>query len=493
MKITLNNLEGNNNLILLNDIPNILKVTDTSGGTKSSYTIEFKNNLQSVTTADTQWHFEFMGEIISNVLGVNNAVNRNFYVANNNASTAASVARAFRNCPKIATAFKIYNDGATVHLDAIEVGNVQQSSQITTNISSSYVDMGGVDGTAYSQLNGSKIDVDIFQGSNYITTLEKNWYNGEAAFDISPIITTFAEYGKTKPFRMAVSAIDSSGNYSLLTSGSTNYAAVGYMCNQGYDYLLNDMQFAQNVSRGSSKGSGFTNYSTLYVYEPRINVSFYRTVDANLVIVGVQLLDSAGYSITTATSAYTYDVTDDKLQDLEINLSSTALSSAFTQAFYVDVALVAYSGSTMLDVIKMRYNVIKPLKATGESQRLLFRNSYGGVSFIDMTGQKTIARSTENTTYQSSIYNYYDTDIRELDKVYDIKTKYTYTLKSHLMEEDGTYVFNDLMQSAYVWTEINGEKYLVIIDEVNVDEVENQDGVYQATVKLHMSQPTTLL
>lgn len=492
MKITLNNLEGNNNLILLNDIPNILKVTDTSGGTKSSYTIEFKNNLQSVTSADTQWNFEFMGEIISNVLGVNNAVNRNFYVANNNASTAASVAKAFRNCPKIATAFKIYNNGATVHLDAIEVGNVQQSSQITTNISSSYVDLTGIDGTAYSQLNGSKIDVDIFQGSNYITTLEKNWYNGEAAFDISPIITTFAEYGKTKPFRMAVSAFRPNGDYSLLTSGGTNYAAVGYMCNQGYDYLFNEMQFAQNVSRGANKGSGFTNYSTLYVYKPMINVSFYRADYTNIVL-GVKLSDSAGSTIITAGKTYTYAANDDKLQDLEINLSSSALASAFTQAFYVDVSLAAISGITPLATIKMRYNVIKPLKATGECQRLYFRNSYGGVSFVDMTGQKTIARSTENTTYQSSIYNYYDTDIRELDKTYNIVTKYTYTLKSHLIEEDGTYIFNDLMQSAYVWTEINGEKYLVIIDEVNVDEVENQDGVYQATVKLHMSQPTTLL
>lgn len=488
MKITLNNLEGNNNLILLNDIPNILKVTDTSGGTKSSYTIEFKNNLQSVTSADTQWNFEFMGEIISNVLGVNNAVNRNFYVANNNASTAASVARAFRNCPKIATAFKIYNSGSYVHLDAIEVGNVQQSSQITTNISSSYVDIGGVDGTAYSQLNGSKIDVDIFQGSNYITTLEKNWYNGEAAFDISPIITTFAEYGKTKPFRMAVSAINSRGDYSLLTSGGTNYAAVGYMCNNGDDYLLNNLQFAQNVSRGANRGGSIriTNNSILYIYEPKINLSFYRGQFTSGAI-GVVYFNSAGTAIASHTyPAWSGTTNSDKLIDLELELTNT---SAFSESFYVDVIIARGSDN----ILRMRYNVIKPLKATGESQRLFFRNSYGGVSFIDMTGQKTIARSTENTTYQSSIYNYYDNDIRELDKVYDIKTKYTYTLKSHLIERDGTYIFNDIMQSAYVWTEIDGVKYLVLIDEVNVDEVENQDGVYQATVKFHLSQPTTLL
>lgn len=486
-EIKLNN-QGNNNLILLNDIPNILKVTDTSGGTKSSYTIEFEGNLQSVTSADTQWHFEFMDEIISNVLGVNNAVNRNFYVANNNASTAASVARAFRNCPKIATAFKIYNSGSYVHLDAIEIGDVEQHSQIATNISNSYITIAGTGGTAYSDFNGSKIDVDIFQGSNYITTLEKNWYNGEAAFDISPIITTFAEYGKTKPFRMAVSVIDSRGEYSLLTSGSTNYAAVGYMCNQGDNYLDNRLQFAQNVSRGANRGGSIriTNNSILYIYEPKINLSFYRGQFTSGA-VGVVYFNSAGAAIYSQTYPAWSGTTDsDKLIDLELELTNT---SAFSESFYVDVIIARGSDN----ILRMRYNVIKPLKATGECQRLLFRNSYGGVSFIDMTGQKTIARSTENTTYQSSIYNYYDTDIRELDKVYDIKTKYTYTLKSHLIEEDGTYIFNDLMQSAYVWTEINEEKYLVIIDEVNVDEVENQDGVYQATVKLHMSQPTTLL
>lgn len=488
MKITLNNLEGNNNLILLNDIPNILKVTDTSGGTKSSYTIDFDGNLQSVTTADTQWRFEFMGEIISNVLGVNNAVNRNFYVSSANTSTAASVARAFRNCPKIATAFKIYNDGTTVHLDAIEIGDVEQHSQIATNISNTYITIAGFGGTAISQLNGSKIDVDIFQDGNYITTLEKNWYNGEAAFDVSPIITTFAEYGKTKPFRMAVSAIDSSGNYSLLTSGGTNYAAVGYMCNQGDDYLLNNLQFAQNVSRGANRGGiiRITNNSILYIYEPKINLSFYRGQFTGGT-VGVVYFNSAETAIASQTyPAWSGTTNSDKLIDLELELTNT---SAFSESFYVDVIIARGSDN----ILRMRYNVIKPLKATGECQRLFFRNSYGGVSFIDMTGQKTIARSTENTTYQSSIYNYYDTDIRELDKTYNIVTKYTYTLKSHLIEKDGTYVFNDLMQSAYVWTEINGEKYLVLIDEVNVDPVEGQDDIYVATVKLHMSQPTTLL
>lgn len=477
MNITLNNLEGENNLICFTDIPNILKVSDTTGGTYTSLGLTLFDNLYSATTADTQWTITFMGESISNVLNYDSAVNKSFYVASDNASTAASIARALRNCPKIQTAFRIYQYGDYVSLEAREIGGIGTGDeQLGSNIPSQYLSIGGQDGSAYSQLYGSKIDVDIFQGIDYITTLEKNFYNGEAAFDLSPVLTTFAEYGNAVPFTMTVSAIKN-GQYSLLGEIDTNYVSIGYMCNQGSKYLFNEFQVAQNNSRGESRE--FENNTILYIYKPEIPISIYRG-NAGGMLITIDYLNSAGTVLTSTTSTWHNTSSSNVMVDLKYYLDETW----FNQAFYVDLTL----GNT-----KLRYNVIKPLKATEHCQRICWRNSYGGISFVDMTGQKTETRNVETSTYQKNIFDYYTDDMNELEIIYNNVVKYSVTLKSHLFENDGKYIFNDLLQSSKVWTEINGQKYAIIIDSVSVDEVENNNDIYEATVKYRYSQQPSLI
>ena len=72
-----------------------------------------------------------------------------------------------------------------------------------------------------------------------VTTLEKNYYGSEAAFNLSPVLTTFAEYGNSLPYSLKVSSIVN-GTYSLLGTIDTNYISIGYMVNQGAKYLFND-------------------------------------------------------------------------------------------------------------------------------------------------------------------------------------------------------------------------------------------------------------
>jgi hypothetical protein len=156
-------------------------------------------------------------------------------------------------------------------------------------------------------------------------------------------------------------------------------------------------------------------------------------------------------------------------------------SAYFNSAFYIDLSI----GNETI-----RYNVIKPLKASEKCHRIYWRNSYGGVSFFDFVGEKTETRDLDVTTYQKNIFGYYDETVNELDKIYDNSIKYNVTLKSHLIEEDGIYVFNDLLQSKNIWTEVNGETYSIIIDSLNVDKVDN-NNTYQSTVKFHFSQQTT--
>ena len=93
-----------------------------------------------------------------------------------------------------------------------------------------------------------------------------------------------------------------------------------------------------------------------------------------------------------------------------------------------------------------------------------------------------------NYTYK---LNYVDTK-NELDKIYDNDVHYTVTLKSHLFENDGKYVFNDIIQSPEVWTVVNGESYGIILENVTVDEV-NQNNIYEATVRYGYSMNPSII
>lgn len=487
--ITYNGLSSPTNIISFTDIPNILKLSQYAfESTKAYYSLRFVGNLASVTSGDSQWYITLFGDTISNVLDYRNAVNKSFYVSSTSTnSTAASVARALRNCPNLAANFIVEQDGDTVTVTARVAG--QTTINFETNIPQGYMSGSGDGGfdPDYS-LNGALIDVDVYGYDNeqgdyaYVTTLEKSFYNDECAFDMSPVLTSMSDIGRVVKYGFKVSALKN-GEYALLGDIFDNYNTVGYMCNQGYKYITNDyLNIAQNFSRGESRG-GIENNTILYVYKPSIPISFFAGGNGGMTI-NIQYLDSAFNQIASATTSWRNTDSSRILWDLNLSLNTNPqTASAFTDSFYVDITLGTQT---------VRYNVIKPLKATEHCQRILWRNEYGGISFVDLTGAKTVSNDISNETYQKSIYDYYEAEINSLDRVYDVSVKTTYTLKSHLMEADGRWIYYSLMESPMVWTEVNGEKYEIIIDSVSVDE-QNQNDVYEATVKFHFSQPITLL
>lgn len=479
--INYNGNEYGSNMITFTDIPNILSVEDSSGGTYAVINFVISSGIKAATTHDGQWSITFLGETITNVLDPSNAVNKNFLVANTTQSTAVSIAKAFRNCPTIAANFNIeeieYGIAYAVKMTAKAVGtawtNINTDLRLSEGLSD-YIAVYPTNGEADSDLNGALIDVDVYRDGNYITTLEKNWYGGEAAFNMSPVLTTFAEYGQAVPYTFRVSSIKD-GQYSLLGNIDTNYISIGYMCNQGSKYLYNSsLNFAQNFSRGAARD--VENNTLLYIYYPLVELSFYNGSNYGLTIT-IEYLDSAYNVIRTDGTIWRYS--GSILNNLYLPLDETY----FNQAFYVDITV---------GTKKVRYNVIKPLKATEYVQRILWRNSYGGKSFFDFTGARSETRDVEISTYQKNIFGYYNGGKNELEKVYDNEVKYTVTLKSHLFENDGKYIFNDLLQSADVWTEINGQEYAIIIDSVSVEETDN-NNIYEATVKYHYSQEPSLI
>ncbi len=479
--ITYNNRSSSNakNLVTFTDIPNILKVTDASGGTKQTISLTFNGNLAGVTHTDP-WTITIQGETISSVDTYAEAINKSFFVSTSNNTTAASAARALRNCPNIAALYTVQQYQNGIILTARDIGSFTVT--VDSNIPVSYLSKTITQGSSQSQLVGSKIDVDVYNGADYITTLEKNFYNGEAAFNMSPVLTTFAKRSKTEPYLFRLNTISQSGDYQLLGTVGTNYISQGYMCNQGQKYLeLYDYEvMAQNFFRGDEKQSW--NNTLLYVYGNNIPFSFY-TKSTSMSRIDVTYRDSA-FNVVGGL-----DWNDEDAHAIGNNYLVTTyipLTNMPSSTFYVDVKF-----ESQPDFV--RYNVIKPLKATEYYQRIYWRNSYGGVSFFDFTGAKTETRDLETTTYQKNIFDYYTDPRNELERVYNNEIKYNVTLKSHLFENDGKYIFNDLAQSPEVWTEINGETYAIIMESVSVDELNDRNNIYEATVRYRYSMTPSII
>ena len=479
--ISYNNETSNmTNLVTFTDVPNILKVTDTPDGTKANVSFTFSGTLGRVALPDEgYWYITYLGESITSVNLFANAVNKNFYASSaNSQSTAASVARAFRNCPTIAANFTVKHSGNTVSMEARNIGAIGFSA--TTNISSSYLTIvTTAQGSAASPLHGSKVDVDVYQDNTYITTLEKNYYGSEVAFDLSPMLATLAKVGETQPYNLKLSYITLDGNYNELGSIGTNYVSQGFMCNQGQKFLrlTNSPIIAMNYSRGNPKTT--SNNTSLYVYGNTIPISYYMPTNGTMAIDIVyrnsafEELHSDDYNPSFGGSS--------KLKNDTIQLSQQWLSGAS----YVDIEVEATNEV-------LRFNVIKPMKATEYYQRIVWRNSYGGQSFFDFTGQRSESRSLDTKTYQKNIYDYYTSEVTEMDKVYDNDVEYTVTLKSHVIDADGTYLFNDLMQSPHVWTIINAVKYAILIDSVSIEETD-RNNIFEVTVKYKYSMKPSII
>ena len=462
--ITYNGLTNPTNLITFSDIPNILKVSDTNTGTYATITITVGNGTVT-PTSDGEYYINMFGNTITNALSPQ-TLNKSFYIAPTAQSTAAYIARALRNCPNIVANFSINHTSNTIVLKAYDFGVKLSEFNFSTNLS--IVTETHTDGTSSSSLDRALIDVNMYVDGNYVTTLEKNFYDGEVAFNLSPFLTTISEVGKTVPYSMTITSLKD-GVYGEVGVMGTNNASVGYMVNQGQKYLIpSDITFAQNVMRNDKQ-------MTLYVYQPTINLSCYMTVNTRLLTI--KYLDSAYNEISTKKERIVKR--DSLLKDVEIELDA----ENFNQAFYVDVF---YDEDNYF-----RYTVIKPIKAAEDVQRVYWRNSYGGVSFFDFTGQRSETRDVEIKTYEKSIFDYYESTENVQKKIYDNEVEYEVTLTSHLIDKDGKYIFNDVLQSTKVWTVVNGQTYDIIIKSVDADEVQND--VYKMTLKYNYSQNTTLV
>lgn len=501
MQLTFNGFDNDSvNYIALSDIPNIIKIEDTGYTGAQFATLTITCTTTTIADKDDgRFIIELFGETISSVKNYENAINDNFWISStSNNSTAASIARALRNCQSLSANFKIENNGNVVRIKGRRLFETDFQSNFfiydntgeysTSDLFNDFFDFTVSDGQNPSVLTNSKVQVDVYLGESYdyVTTLEKVCPDTEVSFNVSPVITSIAEYGRTNKWAYRAAYTTPSGAYNSLNdyADNTNYVSIGYMVNQGMGRGLNQIDasnamFAQNVDRGGSNPS-FTNHTLLYLYGSTLPLSFYR---GNYGGGGITIIyrDSAYQVITSTTITWHSSDSSNKLKEIDLDLAYDQASlNWFNHAFYIDI-----DGS----FFNLRYNVIKPLKAAEDYTRLYFRNSYGGISFVDLTGKKTLSESIENEKeYKKNLYDYQDASNPNIsDIVYSKEIQYNVTQKSHLFEGDGRYIYNDLMRSAKIWTYVNGEQYDIILDSVSVDELDNSNNIWEATVKYHYS------
>ena len=491
------------NTVSFTRLPNILKIKENNNGTPASATITI-SDLSRVTSTK-EYTLIINGVKLISTLSLVNAAGNKFYLSNSNSDktiVAYKLVETLRGLNTLPLNYDITlataSDGTLSPVITIMAKN--NGKQFDLDIEGTLIDnniatVSFTSGTSSSNLlKGimNKVLVEVYQVNNpsiqdkigsttyqmgtYLTTLTKEAFGEEVSFDLSPLFSAITDYNTLSEVNLYI-YIMNDNTLTLAGIMKDIYFTTGYMVNQGVNYLpVPSTQLAQNVSRGSTKST--INNSILYVYQPTIQFTLYvpfATTAAKTINFKVYYINSANVPIKMTTTSY---YITKSMTSPVINLDQ----SLFDRSFYIDVEIP--------DVGKLRYNVIKPLKATDEIQRVYWTNSYGGISFFDFTGTRTETRKTKVDYYQQNLFDYYDKDTAQLNKVYNKDVSITVSLSTHSIEKDGTWQFFDLQNSSNAWTYVNGKKYFITVTDLKITESQVND-IYTATVEYEYSMGDT--
>lgn len=476
---TYNGLQDPKNITSLSGCPNILTIKSPSLGKKASATI----TVAQPSTNDGK--ITINGISIMGVQSYSSVTSTTFWSdtrCDDLLTMAHTIKRALSNT-SVGVNYIVnikYNNGLQpiIYIEARENGS-QYNISIDNNMG---LTTSTITGQSTGDLDNSDIYVDIYKVSpsdeqkmggtdtdklgDFLITLHKRFHQDMVSFDLTPVLSTMTREKGTIQYSMVCYSIR--GNKTSQIAVFTRlYATDGYMVNDGYPFIpkVNGTLIAQNVSKGTPKET--INNTTLYVGLPSIPLSLYMDSSITNLSVTVKYLDSARNTKKTVTQTLSrYG----NLNDFTINLENDTMRLSH----YIDIIFP--------DKSTIRYNVIKPMGTSPEIHRVLWRNSYGGLSFFDFAGEYTEERKTNVTYYQKSDYDYYESSVPQTDKVYTKDVTVSYDLTSHNITTDGQWSIFDLQKSRSAWLERDNVKYPVTITDIKVSEIQN--GIYKAQVTL---------
>ena len=441
-------------IAVFSDIPNILEVVQEGfSGTPASAVIYM--NSASGAGSVTFNGIRYVG--VSSV-----AEGRKFHISSDPVSTAYSLVSALRNTPEVNGSYQVYMDDMTTAVIRI----VARQAGYAWNIVMS-TDMSGVMlETHASDVYGlDTINVDVYGNGEYLSSLQKA-STEKVAFDVSPVIASASDYGKIGQCSMNVFGVTYGGE--VASMGSVSFDVIrGYRVNSSPLCIPAESRLAGWLGEGNMK-PGADNRTTLYCCPGKtIDFSWINYGETSLEF-GISYLSSAKEQVASDSMTVS-GVSSPSMVDVSVDMSDYMGNDIF----YADI--------TMPDGNVIRWNMIRPEKASDDVARLYWRNGMGGISFFDFTGSISEKRNVSQLEIRKNVYDAYVTDIQGNRLAWGSGTQKSVTMESHLFEEDGKWLFDDLSLARLVWLEWRGMKMLANLSEVEVDETD-VNNVYKAKV-----------
>lgn len=487
MNLKLNGITNASQLVTYNHIPTIVEIdSDAISAARNVLTINIRPTSNTTTMNIDNVYISFTNDInaVGNSTAYVTSLNGTPYIK----AMAYYLKKAIDNT-SLVNKFETSITDSTVIVKPREWGGTigtYGGSPFTMSLSTENLNSSTSSAFNDDPLYQSKVILDIYVEddetkqtnilANSITLpfkveLEKNYFKHGIKFDIAPILGNYTENGKIIQYNIKASYINKNGQMYEIGSLNHNYAVNGYLVNQGKLFANNikNVNLAQNVQKGTDLGY-YNNTVLYYVDGEKVSIPLLlgnkQTVSYN-----INYYDSANALLSTETKSVT---------------PNTAL---YNIEFVPDNNLAYYMEVVLPNIGSVRYTNIKPLNYGNNKnyQTVYFFNSYGGVSFFPFTAKINEQRQTKRTLYKhSNLGLYSNTSDYSLNKIYSNNNDFTVKLTSHYMAKDGIYTLYDLLNSYEAFVFIDGKRYEVIVDKLDINETDTPN-IYQATLEYNYS------
>lgn len=448
MAVKINNIERNDNLILLDRCPQIISIDKTStADTKAKCTIIVN------TTASEGDRLIINGNTVIATEDINQSFSNKFYCKNNSNRVAVALCAALNNISNLVKNYNIYVDlnSNRVEIEARQSGSDYNITINTNECGFSILNNGSTD--VSSSLN--RYYIDIFDDTNYITTLQKvNNVNeqNQIRFNISNVLRGITVDDDYKTIKCNVYSTDGT----TLTTHLNNfilYAAKGYYANHGKTYLNLTVDILP-----------YNNSYPYYIFENKYYISSFKD--------SLTLTANFQYSDESSINTQTFNLKKG-INEITFN------NEYFNKAYFINLTVSNYT----IKLIK-----INPPYAQGDYTRIYWHNSYGGINAFDFVGDKTIQRETDIVNYYSSDLNFYEpNDKIGNENIKEITLSEKITLTTHLMDENEMQILEDLRLSEDAWIEEDEKKYKIIITNITYTKVNNNFATANVTFRYSLT------
>lgn len=472
-QLTLNGLTKNDNIVLLSEVPNIIKVGNPTNGGKSGARLSFLALTQLDT--DEEYVLTINGEQLIGTFDTKNVSGNRFLLSKGTniqarRALAYNLTKALRSLNVLPTQYRIWQDiavtgeyGTIVNLEAFADGNkydIELGGELAEYISTE-LDYG----YDYSEISGD-IEVNMYnieptpkfnsdvQIGEYVTTLTKRWIGENIYFDLSPLVRSTVKNGEIACTNLVVT------NDSVLIGCFDNvYMGYGFKYMGSMDYIP---QFDTTFLALNTE-----NELTRYIYNPTLEFSVYCANGTGTLNATILYLDSTKQLLGTQ-SVLTF--INKPLNDI-----SVSLNDLFDDAYYVQLSIP--------DNPTVTFNVIKPnrLADPSEIERVYWRGCYNSNTFMDFTGGRTEEHKLETETYSRQAWDYYETNDRHDEDIYTKNVGTTVTLKTHLIDYSGVEMLLEAEHSKFAWVYSDGLKRMINITSITADESDSHNN-YQVSL-----------